>query len=105
MSGTSNISRDKYIFKKLQGSHNYKKWTQDMSFALEETRLQRHVEGTAIALLTFEAKKDNSEDRMEKIYARQKKIVNFEDNACKAIAKTGKMCMDIVQKEFFQLRF
>ena len=34
MTGTGNGSRDKYKFKKLQGSHNYNQWTRDMSFAL-----------------------------------------------------------------------
>ena len=104
MSGTGNGTRDKYTFKKFQGSHNYKQWTQDMSFALEEARLWRHVEGTAIGPPSLEVKKDDSEDRMEKIYIRQEMIVEFEDNACKAIAKIGKMCTDMVQKEFLSVK-
>lgn len=48
----------------------------------------------------LEAKKDNDEDRMEKIYAHQEKNFEFEDNTRKAIAKIGKMYIDIVQKEF-----
>ena len=37
-----------YSFKKLTGSTNYKQWTRDMSFALEEAKLWDHVLGTAI---------------------------------------------------------
>ena len=74
MSGTGNGGENEYTFKKLQGSHNYRKWTQDMSFALEETRLWRHVEGTAVALPLLKPKEDDSEDRMEKIFAGEEKI-------------------------------
>ena len=103
-SATGNGSRDEYTFKKLQGSHNYKQWTRDMSFALNEARLWRHVEGTAVAPPSLQAKKDDSEDRMEKIFAREEKICEFQDNACKAVAKIGKMCTDTVQKEFLSVK-
>ncbi len=62
MSGAGNGSRDEYTFEKLQGSHNYKQWTRDVSFALEEAGLWRHVEGTAISPPPLEAKKDDSDD-------------------------------------------
>ena len=75
-----------------------------MSFALEEARLWRHVEGTAVAPPPLVAKKDDNEDRLEKIYAREEKIVEFQDNARKAIAKIGKMCTDTVQKEFLSVK-
>lgn len=75
-----------------------------MSFALEEARLWRHVEGTAVALPPLKAKEDESEDRMEKIYAREEKICEFQDNARKAVAKIGKMCTDTVQKEFLSVK-
>ena len=75
-----------------------------MSFALEEARLWRHVEGTAIAPPPLMPKGDDSEDRMEKIYAREEKICEFEDNARKAIAKIGKMCTETVQKEFLSVK-
>ena len=75
-----------------------------MRFALEEARLWRHVEGTALAPPPLVAKKDENEDRLEKIYAREGKIVEFQDSACKAIAKIGKMCANTVQKEFLSVR-
>ena len=104
MAGVGNDSKDEYTFKKLQGSHNYKQWTRDMSFALEEARLWRHVEGTAIPPPPLMPKGDNSEDRMERIYARDEKICEFQDNARKAIAKIGKMCTETVQKEFLSVK-
>ena len=75
-----------------------------MSFTLEEARLWRHVEGTAVASLPLMAKADDSEDQMEKIYAREEKICEFQDNARKAIAKIEKMCTKTVQKEFLLVK-
>ena len=98
MSGTGNGSRDEYTFKKLQGPHNYKQWTRDMSFTLEEARLWRHVEGTAVSPPALKAKEDDSEDRIEKIFARKGRICEFQDNARKTVAKIEKMCTDTVQK-------
>lgn len=67
-----------------------------MSFGLEQAQLWRHVEKMAIAPSTFKAKKDNREDWMEKIYAQEEKIVKFEDNIQKIIAKIGKIYTDTV---------
>lgn len=50
----------------------------------------------AIILPPVKAKKDNNEDQIEKIYVWQKKIIKFEDYACKAIAKIGKRYTDII---------
>ncbi len=96
MSGTDNSSRNEYTFKKLQGSHNYKQWTRDMSFDLDEARLWRHVEGTAVSHPLLKANENNSEDRMKKIFAREEKICEYQDNARKGVAKIGKMCTDTV---------
>ncbi len=104
MFGTGNSSRDEYTFKKLQGPHNYKQWTKDMSFALEEARLWRHVEGTAVSPPPLKVKEDDSENRMEKIFAWEEKICKFQDNARKAVAKIGKRCTDKVQKEFLSVK-
>ncbi len=41
---------------------------------------------------------------MEKIFAREEKICEFEDNFRKAVAKIGKMCTDTVQKEFSSVK-
>ncbi len=75
-----------------------------MSFVLEKARLWRHVEGTAISPSPLETKKNDSDDRMEKIYARDEKICEFQDNARKAAAKIGKMCTDTVQNEFLSVK-
>ena len=69
-----------------------------------EARLWRHVEGTAVSPPRLEPKKDDNEDRMEKIFTREEKICEFEDNARKAVAKIGKMCTDTVQKEFLSVK-
>ena len=120
MFGTGNGSKDEYKFKKLWGSHNYKQWTRDKSFAFEKVRLWRHVEGIAVAPPLLKPKEDDSEDRIEKIFAREEKICEFEDNAritvakikiCEfednvriTVSKIGKMCTDTVQKEFFLVK-
>ncbi len=101
MSITGNGSIDGYTFKKLQRPNNYKKWTREMSFAQEKARLWRHIERTAVSPTLLKTKKDDSEDRMEKIFAREEKICEFQDNARKEVAAIGKMCTDIVEKEFF----
>ena len=68
MSGAGNSSRHVYTLKKLQGRNNYKQLTRDMSFALEEARLWGHVEETDIPLSLPKAKKNDSDDQIEKIY-------------------------------------
>ena len=75
-----------------------------MSFALEEARLWRHIEGTAIPPPPLMPKGDDSKDWIEKIYARDEKICEFQDNARKVIAKIGKMYTEIVQKEFLSIK-
>ena len=73
-----------------------------MSFALEEAKLWRHVEGTAVAPPPLKSKEDDSEDQMEKIFAREEKISEFEDNAWKAVAKIGKCVLIHYKKNFFR---
>ncbi len=41
---------------------------------------------------------------MEKIFAKEEIIYEFEDNAEKAVAQIGKMCTDTVQKEFLLVK-
>ena len=77
MSGTGNGGRNEFNFKKLQGYHNYKQWIRDMSFAHEEARLWRYIEGTAVSPPPIMAKEDDSEDQMEKIFVREEKICEF----------------------------
>ncbi len=75
-----------------------------MSFALEEAKLWRHVERTAVSPTPLRAKKDDSKDRMGKIFAREQKICEFQDNAGKTVAKIGKMCTDTVQNKFLSIK-
>ena len=72
--------------------------------ALEDARLWRHVEGTVVAPPSLEPKDDDSEDQMEKVYAWEEKIYEFQDNAHKMTAKIGKMCTDKVQKKFLSVK-
>ena len=41
---------------------------------------------------------------MKKIYIWDEKIIKFQINACKEIAKIGKMCSDTIQKEFYLIK-
>lgn len=75
-----------------------------MSFVLEEARLWTHVERTAVAPLPHMAKADDNKDQMDKIYAFEEKICEFQNNTCKAIAKIRKMCTEIIQKEFLLVK-
>ena len=90
--------------KKLQGSHNYKQLSRNMSFALEKDRLCRHLEGTAVAPPSLEPNSNDNEDPMEKIYAREEKIWKFQFNARKAVSKMRMMCTDTVQKKFLSVK-
>ena len=89
-----------YSFKKLTGSINYKQWTRDMSFALEEAKLWDHVLGTAIPPPTLVATTNDDEERAERIYQRSLKIKYFNDDSRRTVAKIGRMCTETVQKEF-----
>ena len=77
---------------------------QNMNFVLKEARFWRYVEKTIVTSLFLEAKKDDSEDWMEKIYAWEEKICKFQNNACKIIAKIKKIYIDTVQKEFLLVK-
>lgn len=75
-----------------------------MRFVFEQAKLWKYVEETGVASPLFETKQDNNEDQIEKIYAREKKIIEFQDIACKAIAKMGKMYTDNIQKKFLLIK-
>ena len=67
-----------------------------MSFALEEARLWRHVERTIVAPPPLKSKKNDSENWMERFYTQKEKTCEFQANACKAVAKIGKMYTNTV---------
>ncbi len=104
MSGIRNGIRDEYTFKKLQGSHNSKQWTPNMSCAVEKTKHWRHLKRTAVEDPSLEAKSDDDEDQMERIYIQEENTSEFQDNAFKAVAKMGKICIYRVQKEFLSVK-
>lgn len=89
-----------YLFKKLAGSANYKQWTRDMSFALEEAKLWDHVLGTSAPPPKLLPKDDDNEERTERIYQRSLKIKEHTDDTRRTVAKIGRMCTETVQKEF-----
>lgn len=77
---------------------------QNMSFAFMEARFWKYVEGMTISPPFSKAKKDDNKDGIEKIYTWEVRIIKFQDNVCKKIAKIRKMCTNTVQNFFFQLR-
>lgn len=103
-SGTGNGSNNEYTFQQHQEPQNYEKWTRDISFVLEKATFWRPIEVTAVSPPFFKAKKDNSEDWIEKIFDQDKKIKEFQDNRCKEVAKIGKMCIDTIPKKFLSLK-
>lgn len=54
--------------------------------------------------LPLSCQKDDSKDQIDRTYAREEKIFEFQDNACQEIAKIGKMCIETVQKEFLSIK-
>ncbi len=104
MAGAGNVSKNEYTFKKLQGCHKYQNCRRDISFSLEKLRLRRYLERTAIASPLLMPKRDDSEDWMERIYACDEKICEFQNIARKARAKIRKMCTERVQKEFLSVK-
>ncbi len=101
---TDNSSRDEYTFKKHQKSHNSKKWKRDMSFALEGDRVRRYVKGMVVSPSLLKAKKDKNENRIEKMFAKEGKICEVQDNACKTVAKIKKISRIQYRKNFFVLK-
>ena len=75
-----------------------------MAFALEETKLWDHVLGTAIPPPTLLLKNNNTKERSERIYQRLLKIKEHTDNVWQMVAKIGRMCTEMVQKEFLALK-
>ncbi len=75
-----------------------------MNFALKKVKLLKHLEKTAVDSPTLKAKKDDSEDQMEKIYTREEKISEFQDNTSTAKAKIKKICTETIQKNFLSVK-
>ena len=56
-------SEKEYKFKKLQGAENYKQWSRDMTFALQEAKLWERISGTAMRPPELKSNADDDEDR------------------------------------------
>lgn len=78
------------MFKKLQAFFNHKQWAEDVSFALEEARFEKQLEETSFAYFFLWAKKNDIENRGEKIFAQEEKICKFQADTNKAVAKIEK---------------
>ena len=89
-------SEKEYKFKKLQGAENFKQWSRDMTFALQEAKLWEHISGTAMRPPTLKPQTDDDEERQERIWQRSEKIRDFDQDVQKATAKISKMCSSTV---------
>lgn len=54
-----------------------------------------------MTIIFFEIKTSSSEDQMEKIFAREWKICEFQKKSYKKVAQTGRIFTDLVNKEFY----
>lgn len=102
-----------YTFPKLLGSANYKKWSRDMAFALQEAELWSYVTGARKMPreLPYPANKSQggailgeTEEQLEKRDQRDLERLEFEEKQRRVVGKIGKMCMDDVQQEFLSMK-
>ncbi len=97
---TMAINKEGFIFKKLQGAYNYKKWTQNMTFALQDAKLWDHIIATTRRPPGLEKTEKDNKDRKKCIYQRQKNIRDFDLNIQRTSAKISKMCTYTIKKKF-----
>ncbi len=62
------------------------------------------MEKTAVAPPSLKSKADDNAEWIKRIHTREEKINEFQNDACKTVAKIGKICIDTVQKEFFSVQ-
>ncbi len=60
-------SEKKYKFKKLQRAKNFKPWSRDMTFALQEAKLWEHISGTAMRPPELKSHSNDDEDKQKQI--------------------------------------
>ncbi len=56
-------SEKEYKFKKFQEAENYKQWSRDMTFALQEAKLWERISGTAMRPPELKSNSDDDEGR------------------------------------------
>ena len=88
-----------YTFAKLSGSASYKQWSREMTFVLKEAELWGYITGDRIKPRELIEKKDDNEDRLEKIDQRKLDRLEFDEKERRVVGKIGKMCTDDVQQE------
>ena len=95
-----------YTFPKLTGSANYKKWSRDMAFALQEAELWSYVTGARKMPreLAVDAPEKETEERLEKREARDLERLEFVEKQRRVVGKIGKMCTDDVQQKFLSMK-
>ena len=103
-----------YTFPKLMGSANYKKWSRDMAFALQEAELWSYVTGARkmpreIPLLSTKdseggAALEETEEQLVKRDRRDLERLEFEEKQRRVVGKIGKMCTNDVQQEFLSMK-
>ena len=67
-------------FTKLSGCGNYKKWSCEITFALQEAELYGYITGDRRKPREHTANKDNDEDRLEKIDQTNFNRLEFDKN-------------------------
>ena len=67
-----------YTFAKLSKSANYKKWSRQMPFAFQEAELWEYITGNRKKPRELTAKKNDDEDRLEKMEERNLDRLEFD---------------------------
>ena len=93
-----------YTFAKLSGNASYQKWSQEMTFALQETELWGYITDDQIKPQELIEKKDDNKDRLKKTDQRKLDRLEFDEKERRVIGKIGKMCTGDVQQEFLAIK-
>ena len=93
-----------YTFAKLSGSANYKKWSCEMIFALQEAELWGYITRECKKPRELTTKRDDDEDRLEKINQRNLGKLEFDEKKQRVVGKIGKIRPDDVQQEFLAMK-
>lgn len=75
-----------------------------MTFALQDTKLWGHINGSARRTLELKENLFNDDDKKEHIYQWQEKIQDFNLNILKTAANILRMYSNIIQKEFLAVK-
>ena len=92
------MTRDdvQYFFAKLKESTNYKKWAREMTFALQSAKLWDLIIDDRKQSRRLESRKNDDENRQDKIDQREQEIQNFAEKKRRVVNKIDQMCIQIV---------